>query len=195
MSGLSKEVCGIYRITNLINRKVYVGSSKRVWNRWYYHRSRLRNNKHCNIVLQRSWNKNEENSFEFGILETCPEEDLDAREQFWIKDLHSANSQKGYNLRLDARSNKGMCFASEALKRLHASNVGSKRSEVTLARMREIRAERGPVSLQARANMSLAAKKTRCASRFASGCHKGKYRKTPHTRNKATNSRIQVRKT
>ena len=60
---------GIYKITNLINKKYYIGSSLDIKRRWKEHRRNLIKNKHNNIHLQKSWNKYGENSFLFEIIE------------------------------------------------------------------------------------------------------------------------------
>lgn len=78
---------GIYKITNLINNKIYVGSTKFFNIRKTEHYSRLRLNSHCNIKLQRSFNKYGEQNFKFEILETCIESNLIFREQFYIDTL------------------------------------------------------------------------------------------------------------
>lgn len=60
----------IYKITNLINGKFYIGSTIRpVYIRKYEHFSELRKGKHCNKYLQNSFNKYGEVNFKFEILE------------------------------------------------------------------------------------------------------------------------------
>lgn len=62
----------IYKIENLINGKLYVGSTSNKFNRrCNQHRSLLRQNKHGNPHLQNSWNKYGESSFKFSIIEMC----------------------------------------------------------------------------------------------------------------------------
>lgn len=90
MKRITKElqnVCGIYKITNLINGKFYIGSSKNLRMRLWKHRALLRHNKHENLHLQNSWNKYGENNFDYAILEKCNECEQFEREQFYIDTL------------------------------------------------------------------------------------------------------------
>ena len=48
---------GIYKITNIINNKFYIGSAVDLKEREYEHFRRLFKNNHCNILLQNSFNK------------------------------------------------------------------------------------------------------------------------------------------
>lgn len=43
---------GVYKITNLINSKFYIGSSVNIGQRWFKHKALLRHNKHENPKLQ-----------------------------------------------------------------------------------------------------------------------------------------------
>ena len=89
---------GIYRITNLINNKVYIGQSINIENRFLRHRNELRRNKQNNSYLQNAWNKYGEKNFEFAILEVCTEEELDDKECAYIQLFNSMNRDNGYNL-------------------------------------------------------------------------------------------------
>lgn len=75
---------GVYYIKNKINNKIYIGSSKDIYTRKSQHYSELRGNYHTNIILQRSWNKYGEDSFEFGILEETTIENRFEIEQKYI---------------------------------------------------------------------------------------------------------------
>lgn len=55
----------IYKITNKINGKIYIGSAFDVTRREYVHRSDLRCQRHHNSHLQNAFNKYGENAFEF----------------------------------------------------------------------------------------------------------------------------------
>lgn len=56
---------GTYQIINIQNGKYYYGSTKNLKNRWITHRSKLKQNSHINIYLQRAWNKYGEDNFIF----------------------------------------------------------------------------------------------------------------------------------
>lgn len=88
---------GIYKIVNIKNNKIYIGSSKNIENRWKEHTTSLRRNKHINCILQRAWNKYGEDSFEFQTLENCSQEQLFEREQYYIDEL-----KPEYNIGLSA---------------------------------------------------------------------------------------------
>lgn len=75
------SICGIYKIINTINNKIYIGSSNNIKLRWRGHKYLLRKGTHPNIKLQRSWNKYGEDAFEFFIVLTCPENQLLEKEQ------------------------------------------------------------------------------------------------------------------
>ena len=59
---------GIYKITNKINKKVYIGESLDILRRWREHKEELKNNKHDNYKLQQDYNKYGVDSFEFNIV-------------------------------------------------------------------------------------------------------------------------------
>lgn len=90
---------GIYKITNKINNKVYIGKSTNIEDRWKNgHISKLNKNKHDNDHLQFSWNKYGQHNFEFSIIEECTEELLNKREIYWIDYYKSYNPEYGYNM-------------------------------------------------------------------------------------------------
>lgn len=89
--------CGIYKIKNIRNNKIYIGKSKDINHRISDHKSSLRKNSHRNKYLQRSYNKYGINCFEFSIIELCEESLLEEKEIFYIKELNS-KAPNGYNL-------------------------------------------------------------------------------------------------
>ena len=88
---------GIYVITNLSNRKVYIGQAVEVHKRWQAHKAALRARYHVNKHLESSWHKYGEGNFLFEILEKCPIELLDEREAYWIDLFNALDTRFGYN--------------------------------------------------------------------------------------------------
>ena len=90
--------CGIYCIRNTKSKKMYIGQSRNISNRKWYHFHHLKYGKHGNAFLQRSYNADGKDVFVFEILEECNIESLDEREVFWISTMKSMNNGFGYNL-------------------------------------------------------------------------------------------------
>ena len=118
------KISGIYNITNIINDKIYCGSSHDIKHRWYSHRADLRRNKHSNIHLQRSWNQYGELSFKFDIVEECPIDRLQEREQYHL-DIAKQEPDKFYNMAIDVIAPaRGYKHSEETKRKLHDMNVG-----------------------------------------------------------------------
>ena len=63
------ELKGVYKITNTVNNKFYIGSTSVTFKgRLRDHLSQLRRGIHANIYLQEDWNIFGEDSFEFSII-------------------------------------------------------------------------------------------------------------------------------
>jgi group I intron endonuclease len=127
---------GIYKISNEINGKVYIGQAINIKRRWREHKENLRKNTHKNQHLQNSWNKYGESNFKFEIIEICKEEELTFKEQLWINRFKSLNSKYGYNKR--EASNKGR-LSKESCEKLSKSKLGHKVSEETRKKLRMIK--------------------------------------------------------
>lgn len=84
---------GIYKITNLINNKIYIGQSTNIQKRWEDHK--FYSSKY-QTAIQQAFKKYGISNFSFEVLEECPKEKLDEREIYWIKFYDSYNN--GYNL-------------------------------------------------------------------------------------------------
>jgi group I intron endonuclease len=118
---------GVYTITNLVNGKIYVGSTKQSFHkRFGSHVSRLKVNKHPNIYLQRSFNKYSIENFKFEMLEECLSEHCLGIEQYWINMLNSANEKYGYNLTPTAGSCSGTKRSLETKQKMSLSAKGKK---------------------------------------------------------------------
>jgi group I intron endonuclease len=85
----------IYKITNLVNNKCYIGQAVDYQKRFQDHKSALRNGHHDNYHLQNAWDKYHEDSFEFSVLEYA--ENYNEREIFYITLYDATNEDYGYN--------------------------------------------------------------------------------------------------
>lgn len=95
---MKMSVRGIYKIENMVNGKVYIGSATDVKRRFREHKCKLRQGIHSNKYLQSSWNKYGEKTFSFEHIVTVLDDDLVSVEQIIINDYNSANRLVGYNL-------------------------------------------------------------------------------------------------
>jgi hypothetical protein len=89
---------GIYALVNRLTGKLYVGSTVSLKGRIHYHWTKLRQNKHDNSYLQRSWNIHGEAAFVTIVIEQCSVDSLIEREGFWIATTKAADKSYGYNL-------------------------------------------------------------------------------------------------
>ncbi len=79
----------IYKVTNLINGKIYIGQNKNN-NSNYYGSGKL---------IKRALKKYGKDNFKKEILCECNSlEELNEKERFWISKLNSTDSEIGYNL-------------------------------------------------------------------------------------------------
>ena len=88
---------GIYKIRNMINKKVYIGQTDRLNEREREHFYRLERCVHHNEHLQKSFNKYGKDNFKFEIIELT--EDLDDRELYWLNEYGGLNSNNTYNFK------------------------------------------------------------------------------------------------
>lgn len=95
--GLNKNKSGIYKITNIANKKVYIGKTTNFINRWRTHAKRG-----CGIerltgqFYDALYEEGLEN-FTWEILELCEKEELSEREKYWIRFYDSIHY--GYNMK------------------------------------------------------------------------------------------------
>lgn len=76
--------CGIYKITNTINGKMYIGQSVNIEKRYSGHKHAAKYNKENNKFYN-SINKHGIEFFTLEIIKICKEEDLNYWESFWIE--------------------------------------------------------------------------------------------------------------
>ena len=92
----------IYKISNDINNKVYIGQTSYTteW-RWYHH---TQDGKRLDYKLYRAMNKYGIEHFFPEEIEKCEDKDLDEREIFWIAYYDSYNN--GYNSNRGGKGNR-----------------------------------------------------------------------------------------
>ena len=91
---------GIYKITNIINQKIYIGQSIDIEKRWGEHKRNAFNPKtHTyNYPLYKAIRKYGLANFQFEVLEETDIEHLTEEEQYFIDLYKTLNPQYGYNL-------------------------------------------------------------------------------------------------
>lgn len=104
-----KNISGIYKITNVINNKFYIGSAFNLNQRYNRHKRELILNIHSNKKLQNSANKYGVNNFKFEILATCPKEYCIKLEQYFINNFkptlnNSPTAGNNFGCRYNRRS-------------------------------------------------------------------------------------------
>ena len=122
---------GVYVIKNLVNGKVYIGSTDTNFNhRFNEHKCRLRNNYHGNNHLQNAWNKYGEDNFEFYPLARA-KDNISSLEQKFVNFLFdNYDYQDFYNIAKDVdKPMLGRSQSEEAKRKLSESKKGKERSE------------------------------------------------------------------
>lgn len=124
---MKRKIKGIYTITNLVNNKIYVGSSTRcIYKRVKDHIYALKNNKHHSIHLQRAYNKYGNDNFQFEILEECEDKYCLSQEQYWINILNVCSRKFGYNICTVAGNTKGIRPSKETKEKIGRAHIGRK---------------------------------------------------------------------
>lgn len=101
-------MCGIYKITNKINNKIYIGKSINIKERWITHirESNISNEqwdsnyRGVKTPFHSAIRKYGTENFTFEVLEECDREQLNDKEKYWIKELNATNRNIGYNVTL-----------------------------------------------------------------------------------------------
>ena len=98
--------CGIYKIENLFNHKIYIGQSINIEARFKKHKS-------CkdNFLIHKAIQKYGKENFSFDIIELCNQEELNEREIYWIDFYQSCilnGLNKGYNMNYGGSNGEGL---------------------------------------------------------------------------------------
>ena len=134
---------------NLYNGKCYVGQTHRLQDREQAHRAGK-----CNCpALKNAINKYGQENFDFSIIEKCfSQEELDEREQYWIKVIPT-QIPHGYNIKEGGSgggpcddntrqkisiANRGKKRTPEQIENIRQAQVGKKLSDEHKAKLRDI---------------------------------------------------------
>ena len=119
---------GVYKITNKINGRIYIGSAKEFKRRCNQHRIGLIKKKHTNKFLQADFNKCGEDAFVFEVIEVVegPQENRLLIEQTYIKNYYDDQDQC-YNLSPYVNKRGAKCRSynpQQTLERFRAATKG-----------------------------------------------------------------------
>jgi group I intron endonuclease len=116
----------IYKTTNLVNGKIYIGQDSK--NNPNYLGS--------GTLLKLSIKKYGKENFIKEILEHCnSREELNIREEYWVTNLKSMNRSIGYNLK--SGGNQNILFSEESIDKIRKSRLGHKQSPETIEKRRK----------------------------------------------------------
>ena len=150
-----KKICGIYKFTNKLNRKVYIGQSKDIKGRYKSYTKPSMIKKGQSMLIMRAIKKYGLNNFDFDILIECPEENLNYWEKFYVKYYCSDNVEYGYNMTSGGDSfcrgrepwNKGKegVYSEDTRKSMGAKNIGNtyRRGSVLSQETKDLISEHG----------------------------------------------------
>ncbi len=130
-----KNISGVYKITNIVNNKCYIGSAICIKSRFRDHHRNLKNNK-ANHKFQNAWNKYGESSFIFEVLLYCEKEFLLIREQEMIN-LYQSATNKGYNISPTAGSSLGVKRSEEYKEKQRELKKGFTHTEEAKKKIRD----------------------------------------------------------
>lgn len=129
----------VYKITNKITGKVYIGiTNQGAGARYRHHWYEARIGEPAPI--HRSMAKYGEENFTLEIIDFADTyEELKEKEKYWIKQYDSMNREKGYNLTEGGDGTFGRMHSEETKDKIRQKAIGRKASEETKKKMSETR--------------------------------------------------------
>lgn len=124
----------IYKTTNLINGKIYIGQQSYVKNKYYLGSGN---------IVKRAIKKYGKNNFKKEVIEYCKNQDeLNDREIYWINAFDSTNKEIGYNITLGGGGALGVKASKETKDKIsknHADVSGNKNPMFGKTHTKEVR--------------------------------------------------------
>lgn len=110
----------VYKISNSIDSRVYIGSSININSRWNEHKKKLIKGTHENIHLQRFTDKYGIETLTFDIIEEVEDSNILFREQYFID-----TTENKFNIATNSSAPMmGKTHSEEALKKISIRNTG-----------------------------------------------------------------------
>jgi group I intron endonuclease len=149
----------IYKITNRINGKVYIGQTKQsLQKRWNNHCCK---NSHCSILHSAIKKYGAENFTVEQIDVACSKEELDKKEIFWIAQFNSV-APNGYNISSGGNGNRGHKPTAETLAKRSASLKGIHMGDENPAKREDVRKKMSEAAKHRIGELSSRGKRVAC---------------------------------
>lgn len=126
---------GIYKITNIVNQKIYIGKSQNIEARWKQHKTRpfIESATQYNSPFYRAIRKYGLKNFLFEVLEECEISKLNEREIFYIQKFDSTNPKQGYNITRGGKNSVKFKLQENNINQIYELLLNSKLSEKEIA--------------------------------------------------------------
>lgn len=132
---------GIYKFTNKVNNKCYIGQAKNLKQRIKCHIKDYNRSKYDNLYFYNSIRKHGIENFELEILQegNFSKKELDEMEITFIRLFKSNNPLFGYNLTLNGEGTSGFKHSLKTIEKQKQIKIGKKASQETKDKMSKVR--------------------------------------------------------
>lgn len=118
----------IYKITNNLNGKIYIGQTKNFNRRINEYKHRSKKKDCCNYHILEVMHDIGFDNFKYEIIDyTTDKDDANIKESLWISEYNSNDSQYGYNMSSGYRGT----LSNITKQKMHKSHIGCKESATT----------------------------------------------------------------
>lgn len=103
----------IYKITNIVNNKIYIGQTRNVDDRWYKHNYNALSGRkgHLYDAMRKYGLEN----FTIEVIEECDDDIVDDREKYWIAHYNSTDNVVIIKQLVDKMHQHGIFLMTEML--------------------------------------------------------------------------------